>query len=254
MSTQFLILVTRTGKAGRGLAEKVSALGFKAIHCPPFELAPPADPKECISDLQHLLPADRVIITSQEGVRRSVELVGADRFDRSLVIVPGEGTATVARDAGIRNVVFPSRHGTSEAMLALPELADVEGLDVLILAAAGGRGLMGQVLERRGASVDRIEVYRRVDKQVPDDLEQQVGEADCTVTLAASWEAVFGLCDAVTPATSDALRKGVLIAPSRRVADRAAGIGFVHCANAGSADDDTMLAELTRITQSVDMR
>lgn len=254
MSSQSLILVTRTGEAGEALTDKVTDLGFKAVHCPPFELAPPADPEGCISDLEHLLPADRVIITSQEGVRRSVELVGAERFDRALVIVPGEGTAALAREVGIRNVVYPSRHGTSEAMLAVPELADVEGLDVLILAASGGRGLMGQVLERRGASVDRVEVYQRVDKPVPADLEQQVGEADCTVTLAASWESVFGLCDAVAPTTSDALQKGVLVAPSRRVADRAAGIGFLRCTQAAGADDKAMLAELGRVAHTLDLR
>lgn len=247
MSEGPLVLITRTDAAGKKLTEKVLGMGLEAVHCAPFALKAPEQPDEVASNLKAHLPADRVIITSQEGVRRSVELVGAERFSRSLVIVPGEGSARLARELGMANVVCPSRHGTSEAMLVLPELLDIEGLDILILAAEGGRGLMGRVLMKRGANVDRIHVYRRIEKEFPPGLEERISAAGTVITLAASWEAVTGLCERVTKAALGHLKQGVLVGPSRRVAEKAAALGFVRTTIAAGADDDAMLAELERI-------
>ena len=248
MSVKPLVLVTRTESAGNALAEKVSDLGMNAVHCAPFALEPPEDAAEVASQLKALLPADLVIITSQEGVRRSAELVGAKSFSRSLVVVPGEGTSRLARELGFENVIYPSRHGTSEAMLALPELREVDGLSVLILAAEGGRGHMGRVLEDRGALVDRIHVYRRIRQSMPEGLVDAVRDAVRIYTLGASWEAVAGLCEAVDKEVLELIQDGALIAPSRRVAERAATVGFSHCSIAGGADDDSMLAELQNLT------
>jgi uroporphyrinogen-III synthase len=243
-----LVLVTRTESAGKALADKVAKMGITALHCAPFALEPPEDAKEVAGQLEALLPADLVIITSQEGVRRSAELVGAECFARSLVVVPGEGTASLARELGFANVIYPSRHGTSEAMLALPELREVDGLSILILAAEGGRGLMARVLEDRGALVDRIHVYRRIRQPMPESLAESVAGAKQVITLAASWEAVAGLCDAVDAESGERIKSGALVAPSRRVSERAAAMGFHRCVNAGGADDDSMLAELRRLT------
>ncbi len=254
MSVKPLVLVTRTESAGNALAEKVSDLGMNAVHCAPFALESPEDTAEVASQLNALLPADLVIITSQEGVRRSAELVGAECFSRSLVVVPGEGTSRLARDLGFENVIYPSRHGTSEAMLALPELREVDGLSVLILAAEGGRGHMGRVLEDRGAVVDRIHVYRRIRQNMPEGLADAVRDAVRIYTLAASWEAVAGLCEAVDKEVLELIQDGALIAPSRRVAERAGAVGFSHCSIAGGADDDSMLAELQHLTDRSRLR
>lgn len=254
MSVQPLVLVTRTESAGKALADKVSDLGMIAVHCAPFALEPPENAAEVAAQLEALLPADLVIITSQEGVRRSAELVGAQRFARSLVVVPGEGTARLARDLGFENVIYPSRHGTSEAMLALPELKEVDGLSVLVLAAEGGRGLMGRVLEQRGAVVDRIHVYRRIRQPMPEGLVEAVRGAIRIFTLAASWEAVAGLCESIDDDVLDLIKSGVLIAPSRRIADRSAAIGFSRCTVAGGADDDSMLAELQQLSDRAQLR
>lgn len=248
MAERRLVLITRTEEAGKVLTEKVRAMDLEAIHCAPFALAAPEKPARVAAQLETLLPADRVIITSQEGVRRAIELVGANAFSRSLVIVPGERTAALARELGIDNVICPSCHGTSEAMLALPELVDVEGLDILILAAEGGRGLMGEVLRRRNASVERVHVYRRIRQSMPGNLEKKVSAASSLFVLAASWEAVSGLCESAAPEILSKIRDAVLIAPSRRVGEKAATLGFARVAVAAGADDEAMLGQLRRLT------
>lgn len=244
MTQSTLVLITRTRPAAEALVTRVAELGFEPLECAPFQLEGPASPNEVAEDLAAALPADRVIMTSQEAVRQAVRLVGADSFRRSLVVVPGQGTASLARDQGIANVIFPERHGTSEAMLAMPELRDVDGLDVLILAAAGGRGLMGETLERRGAAVERIHVYSRVPCALPADIDRRIMDAASVVTLGASWEAVSGLTDGVGKAARQKLFAGLLVAPSRRVADHAARLGYGRCRVATGAGDDAMMAVL----------
>lgn len=246
MSEKTLVLITRTRPAAQQLAERVVELGLEPLECAPFRLESPERPAKVADDLATALPADRVILTSHEAARQAVSLVGAAALNRSLIIVPGQGTASVARELGLDNVIFPERHGTSEAVLAMPELRDVDGLEILILAAAGGRSLMGEVLERRGAAVERIHVYRRVACDLPPETSERIRSAERIITLGASLEAVSGLIERLAEATRDRIFSALLIVPSQRVADHAHKLGFQHCAVASGASDDAMLAGLTR--------
>jgi len=247
MTENALVLVTRTQPAARQLVERIAEMGLEPLECAPFQLMPPEDPETVADDLATALPADRVIFTSHEAVRQAVGLVGTALLNRALIIVPGQGTASVARELGLDNVIYPERHGTSEAMLAMPELRDVEGLDVLILAAAGGRSLMGEMLERRGAAVERIHVYRRVACALPQGVPEKIVAAESLVTLGASLEAVTGLLEKLPERAAERIRAAPLVVPSPRVASHAAGLGCRQCLAAGGASDDLMLAELGRL-------
>lgn len=246
MSERTLVLITRTRPAAQELADRVSELGLEPLECAPFRLESPEKPAKVADDLATALPADRVILTSHEAVRQAVSLVGAEALNRSLIIVPGQGTASVARELGLDNVIFPERHGTSEAVLAMPELRDVDGLEILILAAAGGRSLMGEVLERRGAAVERIHVYRRVACDLPPDAPRRIGSAGSLVTLGASLEAVSGLVERLPEAARKRVFSSLLVVPSQRVAEHADKLGFRHCVAASGASDEAMLTRMER--------
>lgn len=246
MSEKNLVLVTRTQPAVQKLIERVAEMGHEPLECAPFQLQGPENPAEVADQLTTALPADRVILTSHEAVRQAVALVGTALLNRALIIVPGQGTASVARELGLDNVVYPERYGTSEAMLGMPELQDVEGLEILILAAAGGRSLMGEVLERRGAAMERIHVYRRVACKLPEESAERITSARSLVTLGASLEAVRGLLENLPAAAAERVRQAPLIVPSRRVADYAERQGCRRCLDAGGASDEIMLGVLSR--------
>lgn len=247
MSDKPLVLITRTRPAAEKLAAKVADAGYEPWECAPFQLEPPANPAAVADDLKTALPADRVILTSHEAVRQAVALAGVEALNRALLIVPGQGTARVAAKLGLKNVFFPERHGTSEAMLAMPELRDVDGLDILILAAAGGRGLMGSVLDRRGALVERIHVYERVPCDLPEATAERILAASSVATLGASMEAITGLLDRLPADAARRVRQSPLIVPSQRVAQKALEIGCTHAIVAVGASDEHMLAELNRL-------
>lgn len=76
------------------------------------------------------------------------------------VIAVGQSTAEVLRNAGIHQVNVPE-HQTSEGLLALETLHNIKGESILIVRGNGGRELLKQQLELRGAKVAYNEVYKR---------------------------------------------------------------------------------------------
>jgi uroporphyrinogen-III synthase len=106
---------------------------------------------------------------------------------------------------------------------------------------------MGETLERRGAVVERIHVYRRVTSELPVDAADRIVAADSLVTLGASLEAVTGLLEKLPRKAADRVRNEPLIVPSRRVAEHAARMGCRRCVEAGGASDEVMLSALERL-------
>ena len=72
------------------------------------------------------------------------------------------------RRYGATEVIVPSERFDSEALLALPELETVAGKRIAIFRGEEGRELLGDTLRARGASVEYVACYRRV--QPPADI------------------------------------------------------------------------------------
>jgi uroporphyrinogen-III synthase len=72
-------------------------------------------------------------------------------------------------------VISPRERHDSEALLAQDELKAVEGRNILIFRGRGGRELLKEALEARGARVTYAECYQRV---------RPTGDA---ATLVAAW-------------------------------------------------------------------
>ncbi len=72
----------------------------------------------------------------------------------------GAGTATVLSNYGLETRQPETGH-TSEDLLQLPELATLEHEKVLVVRGQEGRELIPQTLERRGARVTVLPLYRR---------------------------------------------------------------------------------------------
>jgi uroporphyrinogen-III synthase len=107
---------------------------------------------------------------------------------------------------------------------------------------------MGDVLDRRGAAVERIHVYRRVARDLPAETAERIESARELTTLGASLEAVTGLVKGLPAAAARRLYDAPLVVPSQRVAEHAQKMGFKRCRVASGASDEAMLAELSRLT------
>lgn len=244
MKASFIVLVTRAGAAGSSLAQRLRSEGWPARHCAPIALTGPADPRSCAERLAAALPADRVILTSPEAVRQAIKLVGAARFGASPVIVPGSGTAAVARKLGLTSVVSPEGSGDSEAMLALPELTTVTGLRILLLAAAGGRRLLEVELDKRGARVERLHVYRRQRSPVPEALISDIAGSEKLLTLISSGGVLDALQAELSPPAWQSVLAGSVVVPSERVAEMVRQVGGRSVIKADGAEDESFCRAL----------
>jgi len=192
---------------------------------------------------------DWVIFTSANAVEAA--LAGLPPPTRCRIAAVGPATARAATARGIRVDAVPAGRSDSEGLLALPALADAEGLRVLILRGVGGRDLLREELARRGADVVVGELYRRkpaiADPAALRLLAEALRRPRATVVAVTSVEVLDGLLGRLDASQLARLRSTALLLPGQRVAAAArerqwAGELIV----APSAEDAAMLAALER--------
>ncbi|HZF97663.1 MAG TPA: uroporphyrinogen-III synthase, partial [Pseudoxanthomonas sp.] len=102
-----------------------------------------------------------VVFTSPAAVRAAQALRALPTARAGRWIAVGGGTAAALRRAGIADVLVPLRMD-SEGLLALPALDRLQGSDIGLVTAPGGRDLVSATLAARGARLLRADVYRRM--------------------------------------------------------------------------------------------
>ncbi len=109
-----------------------------------------------------LLPAGEVsllssyIFISKNAVRY---LPTSLREKIKQVFAVGPSTAQLLQAQGFQNILAPSTHEGSEALLALSELQNIKGQSFVIVRGTKGRELLADTLCARGASVHYLPVY-----------------------------------------------------------------------------------------------
>ncbi|MDH4023446.1 MAG: uroporphyrinogen-III synthase [Gammaproteobacteria bacterium] len=213
----------------------MQSAGFDTLTLPVLEIEP------VVFDL----PApsfDVVIFLSEHAVRH----VGAlDFCHGARVLAVGPSTAAALSRAGVsvetdtracqeaeadpEDSRTHSRGQGSEGLLESVILQHVAGRSVLIVSGVGGRRLLADELQRRGASVTQLRCYRRklLLPRLPDPATVGailVGSGDGFDTVARVWFDAQGRPDVP------------VLVPSARVAGLGTALGFsrvIDCAGAG---------------------
>ena len=231
------VLMTRPAHQAAALAQAICAAGGAAFEFPALDIE--AVPPDALSaPLARLAAADIAIFISPNAAQFGMAAVhaGGGLPASTEVFAVGPGTARALAAQGVGGVITPDGHD-SEALLALPQLADVAGKRVVIVRGVGGRALLADTLAARGAQVDFMECYRRVRPQ-----------ADAAPLLAC-WQA--GGIDAVTVTSAETLHNlaallgeaGVplllrtpLFAPHAKIAEAARRFGIAKVIATPSGD------------------
>ncbi|MBU6336091.1 MAG: uroporphyrinogen-III synthase [Chloroflexi bacterium] len=167
----YSVLVTRPEEQARSLIAAISARGGQAIFAPMIVInGREGDPVP--QSLVRRLPDYQIVIfLSRNAADFGVRLIAAERqtLTHCQVYAVGAGSAAQLATLGVNKVIMPRSDFTSEGLLKLPGLqaAEVNGKRVLIVRGVGGRELLGQKLQQRGASVDFCEVYTRTPPTTP---------------------------------------------------------------------------------------
>lgn len=196
------------------------------------------------ADLRAALTATRVVFTSPAAVRaaHALQPLAARRGQAWCAV--GAGTAAALRRAGIAQVLVPTRMD-SEGLLALPALQQVQGLDIGLVTAPGGRGEIAPALQARGAQVLRADVYAREDVALAPRALRQLELADAPLALAlSSGDALQRVVDGLPAALAAKLRQAHVAAASLRLRALAQAHGFADVDLAAGPRPAQLLAAL----------
>jgi uroporphyrinogen-III synthase len=223
------ILVTRPREQAARLARLIEGAGGRAQLFPAIVIEDVAAP----AALARLREFDLAIFVSPTAVAKALAQVGT--WPRALrVAAVGAGTRRELEKHGIAEVIAPRSGADSEALLAMPELADVDGYRIAILRGDGGRALLGETFVERGAQVEYITCYRRLMPKPPS-RPWQAGElAAVTVSSSQGLDNLFAVLD---PAV---LRATPLFVPHPRIAERARALAAREVVLAGHSDAEML--------------
>ena len=243
------VLVTRPlGGAANTLCAAVEAAGYRAYSQPLIELSalsqlPPVQ-RHMVLDLDQY---QHIIFISANAVRFGMDVV-TDHWPQLPLGINwyAVGTATArGLEAFDIHAVTPGSDMSSEGLLALPYLRNVEGQRVLIVKGEGGRHTLRTELLHRGALVDELACYRRGLPELPPGyLAGRLEQWDIDVILLSSGEGLANLLLLLSPAETTKLKAIGLIVPSERVAQMAREAGFGQVVTAENASDAAMLCAL----------
>lgn len=236
------IVVTRPREQAVQLSRHIEQAGGNVILFPLLEISPIDDPKPLRDQVARLHEFDLAIFISPNAVRYGMEAIrAAGGLPPALKIAAvGQGSAKALRDLGAGNILAPLERFDSEALLALPELQNVNGWRAAIFRGDGGRELLGDTLKARGAAVEYAACYRRAKPQ------QDIGallDANPHALTVTSSEALGYLWDMLDGAARAQLAGVPLFAPHPRIAEAAQRLGW-RAAAATAGGDDGLLASL----------
>jgi uroporphyrinogen-III synthase len=236
------IVVTRPREQARGLVRRIEQAGGTAWVFPAIEIGDLPDLGAVLALIERLHEFDLAIFISPNAVHKAMNLVSLRRGcwpQRVRVAAVGRGSRQALLDHGMAQVLAPRSGADSEALLALPELAEVAGQRVVVFRGEGGRELLADTLAKRGARVEYGECYRRT-RPCADaaPLLAAWGRGTVHAVTVTSAEALRNLFEMLGEQGQHWLRATPVFVPHTRVAEEAGRLGVREALVAGAADEE----------------
>lgn len=244
------VLVTRPAHQAEGLCRLIEQQGGSARRFPVLEILDPLDPGPLQAVARRLDAYDWAVFISANAVDRALDSILAVRDwpAGTRIAVIGRRSAQALQHHGLAADLYPEHKFDSEALLALPDMQQVEGKRVVIFRGDGGRELLAETLHGRGAQVDYIEAYRRARPEAdaaPLLAQWRTGAIDVVVVNSA--ESLSNLVDMLGESGSALLRQTPLVVASPRLVPLTQLLGFRQApVVADNATDDAVLRALLR--------
>jgi uroporphyrinogen-III synthase len=235
------VLVTRPLAQAEGLARLIREAGGEPLCAPAIEILPLEDAAPFRALAQRLGEFDLAIFVSRNAVRSALALLAGQPWPAGLrVATVGQGSREELEQRGFTGVIAPAAQSDSEALLALPELAAVQGRRVVIFRGDAGRQLLGDELRKRGAAVDYAACYRRV--KPGDGALPALWAGGVDAVTVSSVEGLENLLQLLGERASPKLADVPLFVPHARVAAVAAQHGLGRVIVAGPRDAEMFAA------------
>ncbi|CNF01462.1 uroporphyrinogen-III synthase [Yersinia nurmii] len=243
------ILVTRPSPAGEQLVSRLRALGRVAYHAPLIDFSPGRDLPHLPEMLAEMQAGDLVFALSQNAIRYANPLLNRNKLfwpAQLSYYAIGRSTALALHTVSRLPVTFPPMGETSEMLLLLPDLQELQGKKALLLRGNGGRELLGESLAARGAKVTFCECYQRspiyYDGSEQSAHWQRAGVDILVVTSGEMLQQIYTLIPDYY--RSSWLLRCRLIVVSDRLAALASQLGWNDIRVAENADNDALIRAL----------
>lgn len=224
---EWTLLSLRPRGQHAALRRAAAPLGAQVLGLSPWALVAQRDDATRTA-LAQALGADRVVFSSPAAVHAAARLVPLNAPHPGTWLAVGAGTAAALRAHGATGVQAPQRMD-SEGLLDLPALAQLQGLRAALVTAPGGRGVIAQTLQDRGAELQRVDVYRRQALRLPPRQLQRLRRQPLPWVLALSSAEALGLLLEQLPADLLlCLRSQQVVAASPRLVALAQEAGFAR--------------------------
>lgn len=226
----YAVMVTRPLDQAQTLISEIEKRGGQVVFAPMIVIQPTANDAATLA-VKQLDEYDIAIFISKNAADLGLKMIkGAKRaLGRQSVFAVGVGTAERLRELGVKDVTAPKSEFSSEGLLKMPALSahEIAGKRVLIMRGAGGRELLAQVLQQRGARVDYCEVYARV---VPHTRLAEVLRASKIaapdIAIITSPEALANLADKIDQEGLHVMYDVPLMVAGGRTAQEVERLGF----------------------------
>jgi len=227
----------------------VKKLGTNFLFCSPLRLAALHND----AALKKALACQRIVVTSPAAARFAAESACFYVADANRWFALGQGTAAVLKRHGVTRVSSPEHGSDSEALLALADLHDIEGVDIGLISAPGGRNLIEPALVERGAHVVVAHVYQRIERAIDKKQSQRLRELKPPFAVLCSSHEVFeSFWRQCPPALREKFQQGLWVLSSTRLQALLSEAGILNSTVSHSANPQAMLDQLVHVqTQQV---
>ena len=160
------VLVTRAKDQASELSNLIRARGGEPIECPTIAIGPPDNWEEVDEAIEQLATYQWLVFTSVNGVKAFMQRLrhrgrDARAFAGLQICCIGPRTAEEVREFGIDADLVPETY-QAEGLIESLKRVGVSGQRVLIPRAAQAREVLPDELERLGAVVRIVKVYKTV--------------------------------------------------------------------------------------------
>jgi len=241
------ILICRPQPEADRLALAFRAAGAQTECLPLIDRAPLALSAEHQTHIQNLDLFQHIVAVSPYAARQLLEQVDAwwpQLPEGTHWYGVGAGTAAELSRYGI-TACKPAQGWTSEALLALPSLQNLENQRVLLVRGSEGRDLLRNTLRQRGARITVLPLYQRFCPQYSAaQLAQTLDDFNPDAVITLSGETLKNLV-ALCAKNDHNLYRKLLIVPVERVAEQAQAAGFMNPHVPAGLTDNNIVASVT---------
>ncbi|NOQ34275.1 MAG: uroporphyrinogen-III synthase [Methylococcaceae bacterium] len=249
------ILVTRPKQQGLSLIKLIEQHGGTAINFPTLEIIPLINNQQIKTKLEYLADYQWHIFISANAVNFALQANNGkiESFKQAKIAAIGKATAKALEEAGLIADLIPEIGFNSEALLAMPPMQSLKNKKFLIIRGEGGRETLAQTLKERGATVDYLEVYKRVQPKADNSaILALLAEKKIQAITITSGEALHNLIAMLGNEIQATLFNIPLIVISERIKQIAQDLGFKQVHVSASPADTAIIKTVTTVCNGED--